>query len=141
MPYVTNDLTFELDEAYTDLTIHELDAPLPGPDRRVLSVLVEREPLPAAKDFADAVREHVRADGRQLPLHDVREVRELSVSGAPAMAVVFTWAYAGVRHWGRQIHVLAGTSHLVLSATAPEAHRAACDQYFDRLIETLKLAP
>lgn len=135
--YVTNDLAFELDEAFKDLTIHELDATLPGPDGPLFSLLIERERFARAAQgtFGDAVQERVREDARRLPQHRVLDVRELR----GAFAVVFEWSYRGTRHYGRQLHVLAGPSHLYFSATAPFDHREVCDKYFDHLIETLDL--
>lgn len=149
--YKTNDLAFELDEAFKDLTIHELDAPLKGPGGPIFSLLIERERFPRAAQgsagtFGDAVQERVREDARRLPRHRVLDVRELRVAGRPedershgAFAVVFEWSYRATHHYSRQLHVLVGLSHLCFSATVPFDHREACDQYFDHLIETLQL--
>ncbi len=137
--YVTNDLAFEIaEQSFTDRTIHELDAALPGEE--ALGVLIERAAMPHGATLGDAARAHVQADGRRLPLHKVLALGELAAFGAPAVEVVSEWTYRGVARHCRQLHVAAArAAHLIVSTTAPALQADVCDRYFDEIVSTLAL--
>jgi hypothetical protein len=136
--YMTNDLAFELPAGgFEDLTVHELEMPLPG--GQALGLVIAREPLPPGTGLAEAVRAHVEAEGRRLPFHRLVEQRERVIAGKAAIEVIARWAYRGVQHHARAIHVADAGVRLVFSTSAPAEHQAACDTTFDRLVSTLTL--
>ncbi len=137
--YVSNELAFELPAgSFEDLTVHELEAPLPG--GLAMGLLVARTPIPAGSGLAEVVRAHVAAEARRLPFHEVVAERERLVAGCPAIEVIARWTHTGRSHHAREVHLATAAGvRLTFSMTAPVAHQTACDAYLDRLIATLEL--
>jgi hypothetical protein len=135
--YVTNELAFEVPEAYEDQTLHELEAPLG--DDGLLAVLVQRTPLPADTIFARVVEAHVKREARGLPLHELLLVKERVVAGRPGIEVVSVWMHGRRQIFGREVHVAHRGTRLTFSTTTVAAQREASDAYFDRMITTLEL--
>jgi hypothetical protein len=135
--YVTNELAFEVPEAYEDQTLHHLDAPMG--DEGLLAVLITRTPLPPETAFAEVVEAAVKREGRSLPLHQVLAVNPRLVGGAPGIEVVSAWMHGRRQILGRALHVAHRGTRLTFSTTTVPSHREVGDAYFDRMITTLEL--
>ncbi|MEP7123288.1 MAG: DcrB-related protein [Byssovorax sp.] len=136
--YVSNELAFELPAgSFEDLTVHALEAPLPG--GHVVGLLVTRAAIPADSGLADAVRAHVEAEARRLAFHHVIERRERLVAGSAAIEVISRWAHRGLTLHAREIHLADSGVRLTFSMTAPADLQAVSDEYFDHLVSTLDL--
>jgi hypothetical protein len=135
--YVTNELAFEVPEAYEDQTLHELQAPVG--DEGLLAVHVRRTPLPPDTGFAEVVEAAVKRDARSLPLHEVIRVSPRLVAGAEGIEVVSAWMYGRRPILGRAVHVPHRGTRLMFSITTVPSHREVSDAYFDRMITTLEL--
>lgn len=136
--YVTNDLAFEAPAGgIEDLTVHELDVPLPG--GHTLGFIIARDPIPPGSSLVEAVGAHLEAERRRLPFHHLVEQRERAVDGRPAIEVIARWAHRGIQLHARALHVADAGVRLVFSTSAPAEHQAICDAYFDHLVGSLRL--
>jgi hypothetical protein len=134
--YYVNEAVFALPERrFVDRTIHSLESPLSGKDP--LSVTIRRVPLTEGKTLEELVDEEVAATKAKATSFTVLEQGEVAVGGAPAIVLRVRWRTGDLAYHQRQAHVGFDGTWIALAATAPYADRAACDEAFDRILNSL----
>ncbi len=134
--YYVNEAMFVLPErGFVDRTIHRLESPLQGDDP--LAIILRRVPLEEGKTLRQVVGEEVAASTAKVTSFAVLAETEATVSGAPAILLRARWRSGDVAHYQVQAHVALDGTWVALAVTAPYADRAACDETFDRVVQTI----
>ncbi|APR81788.1 Hypothetical protein A7982_07137 [Minicystis rosea] len=137
--YYMNEAAFDLpDVGFVDGTVHSLEVALPR--NRELRLLVARFPLTEGQAFGDAITAHVRKQSARVSGYAVTERRDTEVHGRAAVLLRSRWRSDEVKFYERQAHIAATpAARMVIAMTGPAVEQAACDEHFDRILETLKL--
>ena len=135
--YLTNEASFELEGSFTDHTVHDLEAPI-GDDAG-LGLWLSREPLPAGSTLRDAASAHVAQRSQRLEAYGVLAERQGEVAGVEAIELSARFREDDAIVYERQTQFAVGGFRFCLTARAPVADRAACDDVMDQVVATLLL--
>jgi hypothetical protein len=83
------------------------------------------------------VDEHVAGDAKRLSGFTVLEETEAALAGAPAILIRSRWRNEGSVLYQRQAHVAVDWGWMLFAVTGPLAERAACDEVFEGILESL----
>ncbi|HVY48403.1 MAG TPA: DcrB-related protein [Minicystis sp.] len=133
--YLTNEASFDLDAAFTDLTLHDLEAPLEDGAR--VGLWLSREALPAEGTLRDAARARVAERRQRLDGYRVLAERDAEIGGADALELSAQFREGDAIVYERQAHFASGRVWYCLTSRAPVADRAACDAAIERVAATL----
>lgn len=137
--YYLNEAVFDLPERpFTDKTVHGLEAKLPGD--KTLGVLVHRRALEGPdreKTVQQVVDDSVALNQKRLGAFAVLDRADAVVGGAPGVLLRTSWRSAKEDLYQLQAHVLFEGKHMIFAVGAPLDHRAACDETFDALLESI----
>jgi hypothetical protein len=133
--YLTHEASFELEGAFTDRTVHDLEAPL-GDDGR-LGLWLTREPLPVGGTLRDAAGTAVARRRKRLEGYHLLAEREGQVGNAEAIEFSARFRDGGGVVYERQTHFVSGSVWYCLTTRAPLADRAVCDEAMERVVATL----
>ena len=134
--YYVNEAMFALPEwGFVDRTIHRLEAPLAGGER--LEITIRRSPLEESKTLRQLVDDEVSATTAQVASFAVLAETEATVSGAPAIVLRARWRTEDDVHVQAQAHLAVDGTWVAMAVTAPYADRAACEETFERALQSL----
>lgn len=134
--YYVDEAVFALPERhFVDRTIHSLESPLAGKDP--LSVTIRRVPLAEGKTLQELVDQEVSGSTARATSFTVLEQAEVALGGSPAIVLRVRWRTGDVAYHQRQAHVGFNGTWIALAVTSPYADRAACDEAFDRIVNSL----
>jgi hypothetical protein len=133
--YLTHEASFELDGAFTDRTVHDLEAPL-GDGAR-LGLWLTREPLPAEGTLRDAASTVVARRRQRLEGYSLLAERDGQVDGADTIEFRARFREDEAIVYERQTHFASSSVWYCLTTRAPLADRAACDEATERVVATL----
>jgi hypothetical protein len=134
--YYINEARFVLpDRELVDRTVHVVELPLPGDD--AIGVVVGRRRMEEGQSLRELVAGHLAEDAKRLSGFTVLDQTEGTVAGAPAIFVRSRWRNEGSVLCQRQAHVAVDWTRMLFAVTGPLAERAACDEAFDGLLESL----
>lgn len=137
--YYTNEAVFDLpDIGFADSTVHSIEVRLPR--NRELRLVVARFPVPAGEDFQEVIAAQVKRQAARISGYAVTERRDAEVAGRPAIVLRSRWRKDGARFYERQAHVAASAeTRMLIAMTGPATAERACDEHFQRILDTLKL--
>jgi hypothetical protein len=137
--FYMNEAVFDLpDAAFVDHTVTYLSGKSPG--RAEVVLLLERRPLPPGQSLREAVDAHGRDVATRYFGYTVVFDREVEVASRPAIDVGARWRAAGGEAiFTRRVHLLLGSTRLVVTGEAPFAERDFCNTYVDHVLATLEL--
>jgi hypothetical protein len=134
--YYINEARFAVPErAFVDRTIHLLEFGLPGGG--AIGVIVGRLRMEEGQSLRDMVEKHVADDKKRLSGFTVLDETERTVGGAPAILLRSRWRNDGSALYQLQAHVAVDGTRMLFAVTGPLRERAACDETFDGLLESL----
>lgn len=137
--YYLNEAVFDLPERpFADKTVHGLEAKLPGD--KTLGVLVHRRPLEGGdrgKTLRQVVDDSIALNQKRLSAFALLDQADALVGGLPAVLLRTSWRSAKEDLYQLQAHVLFEGKHMIFAVGAPLDHRAACDETFDALLESV----
>jgi hypothetical protein len=134
--YYVDEAAFVLpDKGFVDRTIHCLESPLPGGD--VLTITMRRSPLEPGKSLRELVEEEVASSRAKISSFAVLGATEATVGGAPAIVLRARWRSDEVAYYQAQAHVAVGETWVAIAVSGPSGERAACDEAFSHVLETL----
>jgi hypothetical protein len=134
--YYVNEAVFTLpDKGFVDRTIHRLESPLSGEDP--LAVAIRRVPLEEGKSLRELVDQEVATTQAEVKSFAVLDEAEVAVAGVPAILLRARWRTEHEVHYQLQAHLAYAGTWIGIVATAPYAERAACDETFDRIVQSL----
>lgn len=150
--YYLNEAAFALPErAFVDRTVHLLESTggdLPSPAQSApesptsaaapLTVTIRRTRLAEGKTLRQMVDADIEETKASAASFTILEQGEASVAGAPTLVLRVRWRDGETVHHQRQAHVAIDGTWIALAVTGPLAHRAACDDAFDRIVQSLK---
>jgi hypothetical protein len=136
--YYLNEAVLDLpDLGFVDSTIHGLEAKTPSD--ATLGVLVHRRPVDAGATLRELVDENVALNGRRLRAFIVESDRPTLVGGLPGFVLATRWRHEKRENVQLQAHVLVAQAWMIFAVSAPLDERAACEETFRTLLETLTL--
>lgn len=134
MQYYVNEAAFSLPQRpLIDRTLHRLMAPLEG-EEDPLAIEIRRVPMDPEK----SLREVVAAEHATLSGIVSAETSATSLDGTPALIVRAKLRARDTLYVRLEAHVVFDGTWLAFVVTAPGAHRAACEQTFERLTSGLR---
>ena len=133
--YLSNDLAFEVDGAFTDETVDILASPLDNGGE--LGVWISREPLPAGQSVGEAARGWIANRRERLDGYEVLGERQGEVAGAESLEFSARFRDDDTIVYERQTHLAVAGVWYCATARAPMVERDACDETMDRIVETL----
>jgi hypothetical protein len=134
--YYVNEAVFALPAAgYVDRTLHRLEAPLPGTEP--LGVEVRRVPIARGKLLRELVDDDTAATKAKVNGFAVVEQADVALSGAPAVLIRARYRARDVAYYQLKAHVAVDGTWIVVVVTGPYAERAACDETFDGIVQSL----
>lgn len=134
--YYVNEAVFTLPErGFVDRTVHMLESPLPGDVP--LSVAIRRRPLAGGNTLRQLVDEEIAATTAKTKGYTILDDAEVSVADTPAILVRARCRFKDIAHYQRQAHFAFDGTWIALAVAAPYAERAACDETFERIVNSL----
>jgi hypothetical protein len=134
--YYVNEAVLTLPEmGFVDRTVHMLKSPLSGDDP--LSVAIRRQPLTEGKTLRQLVDEEMAATTAKTKGFTILDDAEVSVADTPAILLRARCRFRDIAHYQRQAHFAFDGTWIALAVAAPYADRAACDETFDRIVQSL----
>lgn len=134
--YYVNEAAFTLpDLGFVDRTLHRLESPLPGEDP--LGVEIRRLPMPAGKSLRQLVDEEIAATKEKVSGFTLAEDAEVALAGAPAIVVRARFRARDAVYVRLEAHVALEETWITLVVTGPSVERAACEETFDRIVQSL----
>lgn len=134
--YYVNEAVFTLPErVFVDRTVHVLESPLSGDVP--LSVAIRRLPLAEGKTLRELVDEEVAATSAKTKGFTILDDAEVSVADTPAVLLRARCRFRDIAHYQRQAHFAFDGTWIALAVAGPYADRAACDETFDRIVQSL----
>ena len=134
--YLTNECSFELEEAFADHTVHALQARID--DDVDVGLWLSRELLPDGRTLRDAVSACVAERGSRLDDYRVLDEREGEVAGVRVIELSARFRDGDVVVHERQAHFTASRVWYCLWARADFGQRAVCDRVIDHVLPTLR---
>lgn len=134
--YYLNEAVFDLtDLPFVDKTIHGLESKLPGD--KTLGVFVHRRALQSGQTLRSVVDENVALNVKRLSAYAVLEEVPATVGGVPGLLLRTRWRSARETYHQLQAHVVFDGKHIILAVSGPEEARAACDETFGCVLDTI----
>jgi hypothetical protein len=134
--YYVNEAMFALPErGFVDRTVNVLESPLSGDVP--LSVAIRRVPLSEGKTLRELVDEEIATTTEKTKGFTIVDDAEVSVADTPAILIRARCRYREIAHYQRQAHFAFDGTWLALAVAGPYADRAACDETFDRIVQSL----
>jgi hypothetical protein len=134
--YYANEAVFDLPERpFLDKTVHALQADLP--DGNKLAVFVHRRPIEAGRSLRALVDQHVASNQTRLHAFTVLDEAEAIVGGQVAIVLRTRFRLEGAAFYQREAHVAVEGTALILAVSAPDTERAAGDETFASIVQTL----
>lgn len=134
--YYINEAVFTLPEkGFVDRTVHMLESPLSGDVP--LSVAIRRVPLSEGKTLRQLVDEEVATTTAKTKGFTILDDVEVSVADTPAILLRARCRFQEIAHYQRQAHFAFDGTWIALAVAGPIADRAACDETFDRIVQSL----
>jgi hypothetical protein len=134
--YYINEAVFALPEwRFVDRTIHRLSSSIDGVD--AVSVEIRRLPFERGKSLRQLVDGEIAASRKQVNGFTVVERVEVALSGAPAILIHARLRALDVVYHQRQAQIVFEETWIALVVTGPYAERAACDEAFERIVQSL----
>jgi hypothetical protein len=137
--YYVNEAVFTLPEkGFVDRTLHRLESPLPAEDP--LGVEIRRLPMEAGKSLrqlVDAEIAETKTKVNGFTLVDDADVA-LPGGGTPAIVLRARLRARDVVYHQLQAHVAFAETWIAFTVTGPSAERAACEETFDRIVQSLE---
>jgi hypothetical protein len=135
--YYLNEAVFALPErGFVDRTLHRLESPLAGEDP--LGVEIRRVPIPTGKSLKQLVADEVAASTAKGNGFTLVEESEVLIAGAPAIVLRARLRARDAVYCRLQAHVALGETWIGVLVTGPNTERAACEETFDRIVQTLE---
>ncbi len=143
--YYVNEAFFELpDLGFVDHTLHRLESPLPEGDGvhsgsavDPLGVEIRRLPLERGKSLRQLVDGDIEATKAKANGFTILDQVEVSLAGAPAILLRSRLRARDVVYLQLKAHVAFEKTWMVIAVTGPNAEHAACDETFDRIVQSL----
>ena len=134
--YYVNEAAIELPEiGFVDATVHALEAKLPS--ERALGVFVHRSPVEPGTALRALVDENIATNQRRLRAFVVDSDRPAVVGGVPAFVLATRWRSEQRENLQLQAHVVVGATWLIFAVGAPVEERAACEEAFATMLDSL----
>lgn len=134
--YYLNEAAIDLPErAFSDKTIHGLEAKLPG--EKTLGVFVHRRSVEGHKSLRELVDEQVKLNEQRLMGFTVLDDEGTVVGGVPGVVLKTRWRSEKKELCQLQAHVVREGQHMIFAVSGPLDERAACDETFDSILSTL----
>jgi hypothetical protein len=134
--YYANEAVFDLpDRHFVDKTVHALESKLP--DDKTLAVFVHRRPIEAGQSLRALVDQHVSSNQARLHAFTVLDEAEAALGGQPAIVLCTRFRLGGATFYQVQAHVAVEGNALIVAVSGPDAERAAADETFASIVETL----
>jgi hypothetical protein len=141
--------TYYLDEAaftlpdlgFVDRTLHRLESPLPDADGASddpLGVEIRRLPIERGKRLRELVDGDIASTRAKVNGFMVLDEVSISLSGAPAILVRSRFRARDVAYCQLKAHAQLEATWLTVVVTGPYRERAACDEAFDRIVQSLQ---
>jgi hypothetical protein len=135
--YYVNEAAFTLPErGFVDGTIHRLESPLSGASP--LAVAIRRVPIEQGQSLRALVDQEIATTRAEVKSFTVLDEAEVAVAGAPAILLRARFRTEDEVHYQLQGHIAYGDTWIGIIATAPYTAREACDETFDRVVQSLK---
>lgn len=136
--YYSNEAVLDLpDLGFVDSTIHGLETKLPGDE--TLGVLVHRRPIAADTPLRALVDENLELNAKRLHAFVVESDREAIIGGASGFLLCARWRRDRQENVQLQAHVIVERTWMIFAVSAPATQRAACEETFATLLQTLVL--
>ena len=136
--YYVNEAAFALPAwPLVDRTLHRLTAPLEGSDDP-LTVEIRRVPMEPGKSLRQHVDETNDGEKESGNGFTVIDTSDATLDGAPALLLRARLRARDTVYLKLQAHVALDGVWLAFVVTGPSAHRAACEETFDRLVRGLR---
>lgn len=145
--YYVNEAMFALpDLGFVDHTLQRLELPLSGaagpsddaPSVDPLGIEIRRVPMERGKSLRELVEGDTAATTAKVNGFTVLDRTEVALSDAPAVLLRTRFRARDVAYYQLKAHVAVARTWIVFVVTAPFAERAACDETFDRMLQTLE---
>jgi hypothetical protein len=134
--YYFNEAAIELPElGFVDATVHALEAKLPS--ERSLGVFVHRSPVEPGATLRSLVDENIATNQRRLRAYVVESDRAAVVGGVPAFVLATRWRSEQRENMQLQAHVVFEATWLIFAVGGPVEERAACEEAFSTLLDSL----
>jgi hypothetical protein len=133
--YHMDEATFDLPAiGWMDRSVTMLAAP--APDGRSFGLIVSREPRPV--DFAQAVGDRLRDQGRALRGYRLVGKRERTIGRMAALEAKITWRADEGALFHHQAFLEGADSLIVFTASASAELAEACEAWMTELLDSLR---
>lgn len=134
--YYVNEAVFALPNwNFVDRTVHMLESPLSGDVP--LSVAIRRLPIPDGTNLRALVDEELATTTTRTKGFAVTDDEDASVAETTAILIRARYRARDIAHYQRQAHFAYDDTWIALAVAGPYADRAACDETFDRIVQSL----
>ena len=130
-----NEAAFALPEGdFTDKTAHTLEHKLPS--GATLEIVVLRRPMEVGKTLRESVDGYIASSEKRMSGFSVLESVDTLVAGASAIQARSRFRHDGKIIYQVQAHVILDGTWMLLVVTAPLTEQAACDEAFERILQS-----
>jgi hypothetical protein len=135
--YYLNEAMFTLPKrGFVDRTLHRLESPLSGDDP--LGIEIRRIPLSPGKSLRELVDAEISNTKVNVNGFIIVDEADVALNGVPAIVLRTRLRAKDEAYSQRHAHVVFEGIWISIVVTGPLRERAACDETFDRIVQSIE---